>query len=126
MESFIEEKEDCSCYAGQPIDNSKEDLLEALKKAFLAMAEERKEKLLEDDLEEGTEGKYFECYDTDSVDVGVGSVCVRKETIQDEDKAFEDAKEEIIEGLVNNDDEVYFLFENNEFTIALGKFLKGC
>ena len=125
MESFIEEKEDCSCYAGQPIDNSKEDLLEALKKAFLAMAEERKEKLLEDDLEEGTEGKYFECYDTDSVDVGVGSVCVRKETIQDEDKAFEDAKEEIIEGLVNNDDEVYFLFENNEFTIALGKFLKG-
>lgn len=126
MESFIEEKEDCSCYAGQPIDNSKEDLLEALKKAFLARAEEVKEKLLEDDLEEGTEGRYFECYDTDSVDVGVGSVCVRKETIQDEDKAFEDAKEEIIEDLVNNGDEVYFLFENNEFTIALGKFLKGC
>lgn len=125
MESFIEEKEDCSCYAGQPIDNTKEDLLEALKKAFNAMVEERKEKLLEDDLQEGHEGKYFECYDEDDVDVGVGSVCVRKETIQDEDKAFEDAKEEIIEGLVNNDDEVYFLFENNEFTIALGKFLKG-
>ena len=126
MESFIEEKEDCSCYAGQLIDNSKEDLLEALKKAFLARVEERKEKLLKDDLEEGTEGKYFECYDTDFVDVGVGSVCVRKETIQDEDKAFDDAKEEIIEDLVNDGDEVYFLFENNEFTIALGKFLKGC
>lgn len=127
MKSFIEEKEDCSCYAGQPIDNSKEDLLEALKKAFLAMAEECKERLLEDDLEEGTEGKYFECYDTDYVDVGVGSVCVRKETIQDEDKAFEDAKENVIEALVNNDfDAVEGLFENNEFTIALGKFLKGC
>lgn len=127
MESFIEEKEDCSCYAGQPIDNTKEDLLEALKKAFLAMAEECKERLLEDDLEEGNEGKYFECYDTDYVDVGVGSVCVRKETIQDEDKAFEDAKENVIEALVNNDfDAVEGLFENNEFTIALGKFLKGC
>lgn len=127
MESFIEEKEDCSCYAGQPIDNTKEDLLEALKKAFLAMAEECKERLLEDDLEEGTEGKYFECYDTDYVDVGVCSVCVRKEIIQDEDKAFEDAKENVIEALVNNDfDAVEGLFENNEFTIALGKFLKGC
>lgn len=126
MESFIEEKEDCASYAGQPIDSTKEDLLEALKKAFLERAEEVKEKLLEDDLENGTEGIYFECYDTDYIDVGVGSVCVRKETIQDEDKAFEDAKEEIIEDLVNNGDEVYFLFENNEFTIALGKFLKGC
>ena len=34
MESFIEEKEDCACYTGQPIDNTKEDLLEALKKAL--------------------------------------------------------------------------------------------
>ena len=47
MESFIEEKEDCASYAGQPIDNSKEDLLEALKKAFLAMAYERAGKLIE-------------------------------------------------------------------------------
>lgn len=127
MESFIEEKEDCASYAEQPIDNTKEDLLEALKKAFLAMAEERKENLLEDDLGEGTEGKYFECYDTDSVDVGVGSVCVRKETIQDENQAFENAKEEIISELVNNEENAtYYLFENNEFTIALGKFLEGC
>ena len=126
MESFIEEKEDCASYAGQPIDNTKEDLLEALKKAFLAMAEERKEKLLENDLELGVDGDYYEGHDKDFVDVGVGSVCVRDDILQDEDKAFEDAKEEIIEGLVNNDDEVYFLFENNEFTIALGKFLKGC
>lgn len=127
MNSFIEEKEDCSCYAGQPIDNSKEDLIEALKKAFNAMVEERKEKLLEDDLQEGHEGKYFECYDEDDVDVGVGRVVVRSEIIQDEDQAFEDAKEEIISELVNNEEDApYYLFENNEFTIALGKFLKGC
>ena len=47
MESFIEEKEDCSCYSGQPIDNSKEDLLEALKKAFEKMVSERADKLIE-------------------------------------------------------------------------------
>ena len=106
---------------------SKEDLLEALKKAFNAMVEERKEKLLEDDLQEGHEGKYFECYDEDDVDVGVGRVVVRSEIIQDEDQAFEDAKEEVISELVNNEEDApYYLFENNEFTIALGKFLKGC
>ena len=102
-------------------------MLEALKKAFNAMVEERKEKLLEDDLREGHEGKYYECYDTDYVDVGVGAVYVRKEPFQDEDKALEDAKEEIISELVNNEEDApYYLFENNEFTIALGKFLKGC
>lgn len=102
-------------------------LIEALKKAFNAMVEERKEKLLEDDLQEGHEGKYFECYDEDDVDVGVGRVVVRSEILQDEDKAFEDAKEEIISELVNNEEDApYYLFENNEFTIALGKFLKGC
>lgn len=127
MESFIEEKEDCASYARQPIDNTKEDLLQALKEAFEEMVSERAEKLLEDDLKEGREGKYFEFIDSDYVDVGVGSVCVRRETIQDEDQAFEDAKEEIISELVNNEEDApYYLFENNKFTIALGKFLKGC
>lgn len=127
MNSFIEEKEDCSCYAGQPIDNSKEDLLEALKKAFNAMVEERTENLLEDDLNNGEGGKYFIKYDFDAVDIGGGHQIVRKDTIQDEDQAFEDAKEEIISELVNNEEDApYYLFENNEFTIALGKFLKGC
>lgn len=127
MESFIEEKEDCSCYAGQPIDNSKEDLLEALKKAFNAMVSERAEKLLEDDLDRGIDGVYFQGHDCDYVDVGVAYIPVRDDIIQDEDQAFEDAKEEIISELVNNEEDApYYLFENNEFTIALGKFLKGC
>ena len=119
----MEEKEDCASYAGQPIDNTKEDLLEALKKAFNALVEERKEKLIEENSEDyicGTSdcGYYHN---------GVGfASCGATENEYDEGKALEDAKEEIIEGLVNNNDEVYFLFENNEFTIALGKFLKGC
>lgn len=124
MKSFIEEKEDCSCYAGQPIDNSKEDLLEALKKAFNAMVEERAEKLLENHPEDyicGTSdcGYYHN---------GVGfASCGATENEYDEDKAYEDAKEEMVFELVNNEgDAVYYLFENNEFTIALGKFLKGC
>ena len=121
MESFIEEKEDCACYAGQPIDNSKEDLLEALKKAFLAMANERADKLIEKSPEDyicGTSdcGYYHN---------GVGfASCGATENEYDEDKAFEDAKEEIISELVNNEEDApYYLFENNEFTIALGKFL---
>lgn len=124
MKSFIEEKEDCACYAGQPIDNSKEDLLEALKKAFLAMANERADKLIEKSPEDyicGTSdcGYYHN---------GVGfASCGATENEYDEDKALEDAKEEIIYELVNNDfDAVEELFEYNKFTIALGKFLKGC
>lgn len=127
MKSFIEEKEDCACYAGQPIDNTKEDLLQALKEAFEEMVSERAEKLLENDLELGVDGVYYEGHDKDFVDVGVGSVCVRDDILQDEDQAFEDAKEEIISELVNNEEDApYYLFENNKFTIALGKFLKGC
>lgn len=124
MESFIEEKEDCSCYAGQPIDNTKEDLLEALKKTFEDMVSKRAEKLIELNPEDyicGTSdcGYYHN---------GVGfASCGATENEYDEDQAFEDAKEEIIYELVNNEeDALCYLFENNEFTIALGKFLKGC
>ncbi len=124
MESFIEEKEDCSCYAGQPIDNSKEDLLEALKEAFEEMVSEQADRLIEDNPEDyicGTSdcGYYHN---------GVGfASCGATKNEYDEDKAFEDAKENVIEALVNNDfDAVEGLFENNKFTIALGKFLKGC
>lgn len=124
MESFIEEKEDCSCYAGQPIDNTKEDLLESLKEAFEEMVSEQADRLIEDNPEDyicGTSdcGYYHN---------GVGfASCGATENEYDEEKAFEDAKENVIEALVNNDfDAVERLFENNKFTIALGKFLKGC
>lgn len=124
MESFIEEKEDCACYTGQPIDNTKEDLLEALKKAFLAMANERADKLIEKSPEDyicGTSdcGYYHNGVGFDSYGA--------TENEYDEDKALEDAKENIIHELVNCDvDTMIELFEDNKFTIALGKFLKGC
>lgn len=124
MESFIEEKEDCASYAGQPIDNSKEDLLQALKEAFNELVDIRKDELIE---------KHPEDYICGTSDCGyyhngVGfASCGATENEYDEDKAYEDAKEEMVFELVNNEgDAVYYLFENNEFTIALGKFLKGC
>ena len=123
MESFIEEKEDCSCYAGQPIDNTKEELLEALKEAFKGLVSEQADRLIECNPEDyicGTSdcGYYHN---------GVGfASCGATENEYDKDKAFEDAKGNVIEDLVNNDlDAVEKLFENNKFTIALGKFLKG-
>lgn len=96
-------------------------LLQALKSKFLQMAEKKAEELIEHN-----EDEYFIKYDTDSVDVGVGSVCVRREAIYDEDRAFEDAKEIIVDELVNNEDAVCDLFEDAEFTEALELFLKGC
>lgn len=96
-------------------------LLQALKSKFLKMVENKKEELIEHN-----EDEYFIKYDTDSVDVGVGSVCVRREAIYDEDRAFEDAKAIIIDDLVNNEEAVYDLFEDVDFTEALEKFLKGC
>lgn len=123
MESFIEEKEDCACYAGQPIDNAKEDLLEALKEAFEEMVSERADKLIENNPEDyvcGTSDCGYENF-------GCGYVKLNEQYEYDEDQAYEDAKEEIISELVNNEEDApYYLFENNKFTIALGKFLKGC
>lgn len=124
MESFIEEKEDCSCYAGQPIDNSKEDLLEALKEAFEEMVSERADKLIENNPED------YVCGTSDCgyYHNGVGfASCGATENEYDEDKATDDAKFEIMIELVNYEEEtVYNLFRNNKFNIALGKFLKGC
>ena len=122
---FTLDKEDGASYAGQPTNNS-DEFLSALKKAFYELVKERQQKLLDDDLAEGRFGKYFQYYDTDAVDVGTGKLTVRKETIQDEEKAWKDAKEEIISELVNDEeDAVYYLWQNNEFTVQLGKYLKG-
>lgn len=122
---FITDKEDGASYAGQPTNNS-DELLTALKKAFYKLVGERQQSLLDEDLDHGREGTYYLYEDTDAVDVGVGQLTIRKETIQDEQKAWEDAKEEIITELVNNEeDAVINLWENNEFTVQLGKYLKG-
>lgn len=122
---FTLDKEGGASCAGQPTNNS-DEFLTALKKAVYKLIGDRQQSLLDEDLDRGREGVYYLYEDTDTVDVGVGQLTIRKETIQDEQKAWKDAKEEIITELVNNEeDAVYNLWENNEFTIQLGKYLKG-
>lgn len=121
---FIEEKEDCASYAGQPL-NDKEiiekEFMAELKNAFWEVVEDHKQGLLEND----DDGVYHLGYDCDYEDVGVGKVCVRRDEIQDEDQAFEDAQEQVIEEIVNSEDALYELFEKVKFTTALNKFLKS-
>lgn len=121
---FIEEKEDCASYAGQPL-NDKEiiekEFMAELKNAFWEVVEDRKQGLLDND----EDGVYHLGYDCDYEDVGVGKVCVRRDEIQDEDQAFEDAQEQVIEEIVNSEDALYELFEKVKFTTALNKFLKS-
>lgn len=102
------------------------EFLKAFKDAVNKMADERMAWLLEKDLEQGSNGKYFEGYDSDSVDVGVGYVKVREDVIQDEETAFDDAKKEIVHELVtNSEDASYNLFEDADFQKALRVFLTG-
>lgn len=109
-----------------PIENTTEEFLRAFNDAFKTLVDKRQEKLLEEDLEYGRGGKYFQYWDTDSVDVGVGSVVVRKEAIQDEEMAWNDAKDEIIEEFVSGDFEtIEEIFYNENFSHALGNYLKG-
>lgn len=122
---FVEEKEDCASYAGQPL-NDKEiiekEFMAELKNAFWEVVEDRKQSLLDNDEDD----VYFLGYDRDYEDVGVGKVCVRCDKIQDEDQAFDDAKDQIIEELVNGEEEATIkLLENVKFSTALNAFLRG-
>lgn len=102
-------------------------LIRALKSAFEDMVNKRTEKILEEDLQEGANGEYFMEYDRDSVNVGIGNVIVREDVIQDEDRAFDDAKDMIIDEILSYEEEaIETLFENKVFADALEKFLKGC
>lgn len=102
-------------------------LVRALKSAFENMVNKRTKEILEKDLQEGENGEYFVKYDRDSVNNGIGEMTVRQETIQDEDRAFEDSKENIIcEILGYEETAIESLFENVDFNRALCKFLKGC
>ena len=122
---FIEEKEDAACYAGQPRNSFSEitkEFIYEFKQAFYELVEDRKQGLLEND----EDGVYHLGYDCDYEDVGVGKVCVRREEIQDEDQAEEDAKDQIIEELVNGEEEATIkLLENVKFSTALNAFLRG-
>lgn len=121
---FIEEKEDCASYAGQPL-NKEEELTKSfvyeLKQAFYDVVEDRKQALLDND----EDGVYHLGWDSDYEDVGVGKVCVRRDEIQDEDQAAEDAKEQIVEELVNGGDAISEILEKVKFTTALNAFLGG-
>lgn len=96
---------------------------EALKKAISKRASE----LLEDDLNNEEGGKYFIKYDFDAVDIGVGRQIVRKETIQDEGEAWEDAKQELVEEMNNADYETFYsLIDDENVCNAIIKLLEGC
>lgn len=96
---------------------------EALKKAISKRASE----LLEDDLNNEEGGKYFIKYDFDAVDIGVGHQIVRKDTIQDEGEAWEDAKQELVEEMQNADYETFYsLIDDENVCNAIIKLLGEC
>ena len=95
-------------------------LLASLNVAFDELVDKRQTKLLEND----DDNKYSLGYDSDSIDNGCGQMTVRRELIQDEDKAYDDARDEILTELCNNEtDTILELFENNDFTKYLADFL---
>lgn len=97
------------------------DLSTELQKKLNELSEQRAETLLEND----TDDKYFLCWDTDSVDVGIGSVEIRREKIQDETQAENDAKEEIITEVANLEDSFYTLLEDNKISSLLADVLRS-
>lgn len=109
----------------------KEGKMENLKNVFVEALRgeiiKRRDNLLELDLNEGCMGKYYQGRDFDKVNNGVGWVYVRDEIIQDEDQAFEDAKQELIEELKDADFETFYsLIENENVLNAIIKLLGEC
>lgn len=89
--------------------------MQILKQAINNWIRARADRLLVEDLPEGENGRYFQGYDSDDVDIGVGRVIVRQDTLQDEELAFKDAKNEILEELKAGDfSEVYDLFDDEQ------------
>lgn len=101
------------------------DLSTELQKKLNELSEKRAETLLENDSNLGYDGKYFLYYDRDTVDVGVGSVVVREDLIQNETQAEEDAKEEIITEVANLEDSFYTLLEDNKISSLLADVLRS-
>ena len=101
------------------------DFTTVLQEKLKPLVEEKAEELLEEDQDYDNEGTYFICYDTDTVDVGVGSVIIRKDIIQDEEKAEEDAKEAIAVEVANLEDAFYNLLEDNKISSLLADILRS-
>lgn len=98
------------------------ELLKALKDSFDKLAQERSKDLLEKDLDLENQGTYFLYYDTDDVDIGVGRAIVRREVIQDEDRAIDDAKEEILTEIEEGENDI---FDDDKLRSLIVKFLRG-
>lgn len=75
--------------------------IEQIKEALDAAIEEQIEAEIER-LQEKYPEEYSLGHDRDFVDVGVGSVCVRDDEIWDEDRLYQDAKDNIEEEFFNN------------------------
>lgn len=98
------------------------ELLKALKDSFDKLAQDRSKDLLEKDLDLENQGTYFLYYDTDSVDIGVGRAIVRREVIQDEDRAIDDAREEILTEIEEGENDI---FDDDKLRSLIVKFLRG-
>ena len=98
------------------------ELLKALKDSFDKLAQDRSKDLLEKDLDLENQGTYFLYYDTDDVDIGVGRAIVRREVIQDEDRAIDDAKEEILTEIEEGENDI---FDDDKLRALIVKFLRG-
>ena len=75
--------------------------IEQFKEALDAAIEEQIEAEIER-LQEKYPEEYSLGHDRDVVDVGVGSVCVRDDEIWDDDRLYQDAKDNIEEEFFNN------------------------
>lgn len=99
--------------------------MKTFKQAINKMIKARADRLLVEDLAECENGRYFQGYDSDDVDVGVGRVTVREDILQNEELAFEDAKNEILEELKTGDfSEVYDLFDDEQVQHEFIKFFE--
>ena len=97
--------------------------LDSLKKAFLTLVSNYKEKLIEDHPEEYYLGKA----DFGHYNNGLGMVSFGSEDEFDEEQAFEDASEQVIEGLICGEADLWEVVLNDiDFIEELEKFLKGC
>lgn len=98
-------------------------LLDSLKKTFLTLVSNYKDKLIEDHPEEYCLGEVdFGYYNN-----GLGMASFGSETEYDEEKALEDASEQVIEGLICGEVDLWEVILNDvDFIEELEKFLKGC
>lgn len=101
------------------------DFTTALQEKLKPLVEGKAQDLLTEDKDYDNEGTYFICYDRDTVDVGVGSVVVREDIIQDENLAEKDAKEEIAVEVSNLEDAFYTLFEDNKISSLLADIVRS-